>query len=205
MDSLTKAQLTQLAAEADRVFQRDDIQLDDEQVKQILQKLDLPHSLSDEAIAHLRQRQLLRQRQQRHKIVLSTIAIMVFGIVTTIAVVYQKHQTKMDQVEALQAKVTQQDSAEPIAQFDRQKDSEMLYRVTLKNVPVNDRPRITCLWSDPTDQIVYQSRYQTGNVAQSTWTTSCKAPLTPEAQAGTWSVRMLIEERPISDQTFVVK
>ncbi len=205
MASLTQDQLDQIVAEVDRLSQQDDTELDDERVKQILQNLNLPNDLLEDAIARLHQRQFVAQRQQRHRIVISTIAIMIVGLITTIAVVYQKQQNKIARIEAIQDSVTLQDLAKPVAQFDRQKDAKILYRVTLKNAPINDQLMISCRWNDPTSQTVYQSRYQTQSIDRSPWTTFCNAPLTPQSQPGAWNVKMSVEERPISDRTFIVK
>ncbi|MER3435043.1 MAG: DUF3859 domain-containing protein [Leptolyngbya sp. ERB_1_1] len=205
MANLTQAQFAQIAAEVDRLSQQDDVELDDEQVQQILQNLDLPDDLLEDAIAQLHQRRSRIQEQQRHRIVISTIAIMIFGLLTTMAVVYQKQQNRIAQIAAIQDSLTSQKSAKPVTQFDRQKDSQIFYRVTLKNVPINDRLMIRCRWSDSTNQIVHQSRNQTQEITRSPWTTACSTPLTAQSQAGTWSVKMSVEERPISDQTFIVK
>jgi hypothetical protein len=148
---------------------------------------------------------LLIQKQQRRKIVLSTIAIMIAGLTTTIAVVYQKQQNRIARIAAIQDIVTLQDSAKPVKQFDRRKDQQIFYRVTLKNVSINDRLIVSCRWADPTGQIVHQSRYQTPEISRSPWVVACNAPLTPQSQAGTWNVKMNVEERPISDRSFIVK
>ncbi|MBW4528348.1 MAG: DUF3859 domain-containing protein [Phormidium tanganyikae FI6-MK23] len=205
MDSLTQNQLAQIVAEVDRFSQQDDAELDDAQIKQILENLNLPSNLLEDAIAQLRKRQSLAQQQQRHKIVISTIAIMIAGLITTIAVVYQKQQNKIDRISAIQDNVTLQNPVKSVTQFDRQKDTQIFYRVTLKNAPINDRLIISCRWTDSTGQTVHQSRSQTQEITRSPWTTFCNAPLTPQSQIGTWKVRMSVEERSISDRTFVVK
>lgn len=203
MDSLTQDQFARIVAEVDRL--QDGTDLDDAQLQQILQNLNLPNDLLEDAIAQLRQRQLRVQRQQRHKIVISTIAIMIAGLITTIAVVHQRQQNKIARIAAIQNSVTTQNSPKPVAQFDRQKETQMLYRVTLKDVPVRDRLMISCRWNDPTGQTVHQSRAQTQEITRSPWTVLCNAPLTPQSQTGTWQVKMSVEERPLSDRTFVVK
>ena len=203
--NLTQAQLAQVLIETDRVSQISDSVIDPEQVRQILHDLNLPNELLEDAIAQVQQYQLQSQQKQRHRIVLFTIAIMIAGLIATIAVVYQKQQNRIARIAALQDTVTRQDSTQPVNQFDRQKDSQVSYRVTLKDAMVNERLRISCRWSDPSGQTAYQSRYQTEKISRSPWETVCNAPLTPQSQTGTWSVKMFVEERPISDQTFVVK
>ena len=202
---LTQAQSAQIIAAADRLSRLHETELDKEQVKQILQDLNLSSDFLEDAIAQLQKHQLLTQQKQRHKIVISTITIMIFGLITTLAVVYQKQQNKIARIEALQNIVTRQDSTTSVTQFDRQKDPQVFYRVTLKNVPVNDRLIISCRWSDPKNQTVYQSRNQTQDIPRSPWTTFCAVPLTSQSQTGNWKVQMLIEDRLISAQQFVVK
>jgi len=205
MVNLTQAQFAQIVAQVNRLSQQDDVELDDEQVKQILQHLNLSNDLLEDAISQLNQRRSRIQEQQRHRIVISTIAIMIFGLLTTMAVVYQKQQNRIAQIAAIQDSVTLQNSAKSATQFDRQKDSQIFYRVTLKNAPLNERLMISCRWSDSTGQILHQSRNQTQEITQSPWTTACSTPLTPQSPSGTWNVKMSLEERPISDQTFIVK
>ncbi|BAU10402.1 hypothetical protein LEP3755_08860 [Leptolyngbya sp. NIES-3755] len=203
MATLTEAQLDQIVAEIDRL--QDDSELDDYQIKEILQKLDLPNDLLEDAIAQIHRRRLLLQKRQRQKIVLSTIAIMIAGLTATIAVVYQKQQNRLARIGAIQHIVTLESSAKPVQQFDRQKDQQILYRVTLKNVPVNDRLRISCQWRDSTGQLVHQSRNQTEEITRSPWVVTCNAPLTPQSQAGKWNVKMSVEERSLIDRSFTVK
>ncbi|MGG6264936.1 hypothetical protein ACQ4M3_02575 [Leptolyngbya sp. AN03gr2] len=203
MATLTEAQLDQIVAELDRL--QDDSEFDDHQIKEILQTLDLPNDLLEAAIAQVHHRRLLFQKQQRKKIVLSTIAIMIAGLTTTIAVVHQKRENQLNRIGAIQHIVTLESSAKPVTQFDRQKDQQIFYRVTLKNAPINNRLRISCRWSNSTGQIVHQSRYQTEEISRSPWVVTCNAPLTPQSQAGKWNVKMSVEERSISDRSFTVK
>lgn len=203
MATLTEAQLDQIVAEIDRL--QDDGELDDYQIKEVLQKLDLPSDLLETAIAQVHHRRLLLQKEQRRKIVLSTIAIMIAGLTTTIAVVHQKQQNRLARIGAIQHIVTLESSAKPVKQFDRQKDQQVLYRVTLKNAPIDARLRIHCQWRDSTGQLVHQSRNQTEEISRSPWVATCSTPLTPQSQAGKWSVKMSVEERSISDRTFTVK
>lgn len=203
MATLTQTQLDQIVAEIDRL--QDDAELNDHQIKEILQQLDLPHELLEDAIAQIHKRRLSLQKQQRQKIVLSTIAIMIAGLTATIAVVYQKQQNRIARIAALQDIVTLESSAKPVKQFDRTKDNQMLYRVTLKNAPINDRVTVGCQWTDSTGQIVHRSRYQTESISRSPWVVSCAAPLTSQSQTGTWNVKISVEERSMSNHTFAVK
>jgi hypothetical protein len=202
---LTQAQLSQVVAEVDRLSQVREAELDQHEVKQILRELNLPDDLLDDAIVQLRRREALDQQKQRHKIVISTIVIMIAGLIATVAVVQYKQQNKIAQITAIQDITTLDNSANPAQQFDRQKDSQIYYRVTLKNPPINDRLTVSCNWTDSTGQMVHRSRYQTQEITRSPWTTYCLAPLTPQSNPGNWTVKMSIENRHISDQTFVVK
>ncbi|MCU0548640.1 MAG: hypothetical protein MUC48_04760 [Leptolyngbya sp. Prado105] len=202
---LTQTQLSQVVAEVDRLAQVREAELDREQVKQILQELNLPDDLLDDALIQLRRREALTQQQQRHRIVISTLAIMIVGLLATFAVVHQKQQNKIARIAASQDYVSYKDSSKPVALFDRTKDSQMFYQVTLKNPPVNDRLTISCNWIDPSGQSVHQSRYQTQEITRSPWSTFCYAPLTSQSNPGNWTVKMTIADRPISEQTFVVR
>lgn len=203
MANLTEAQLDQIVAEIDRL--QDDTEFEDYQIKEILQTLNLPNDLLEAAIAQVHYRRLLLQKQQRRKIVLSTIAMMIAGLTTTITVVYQKQQNRLDRIAAIQNIVTLESSAKPVKQIDRQKDQQVFYRVTLKNVPINERLRVRCQWRDSTGQLVHQSRQQTEEISRSPWVVTCNAPLTAPSQPGTWNVKMSVEERSLIDRSFIVK
>lgn len=66
---LTPEQLNKVIAEAQRLQQNREQELDPEQVQQILQELNLPPELLDEALTQVHRRQALEAEKKRNKLV----------------------------------------------------------------------------------------------------------------------------------------
>ena len=80
-DRLTQEHLGQVIAEIEQLQQRRDAELEPEQVKQILQELNLPPELLDEALIQLRRRQALKEQQRRNRwITFGVVAALVVAI-----------------------------------------------------------------------------------------------------------------------------
>jgi len=72
---LTQEQLGELVAEVERLSDRRQAELDRQQVEEILQELNLPTDLLDEALVQLRRREALDVQQRRHRWILGGVAV----------------------------------------------------------------------------------------------------------------------------------
>ncbi|PSB20188.1 DUF3859 domain-containing protein [Phormidesmis priestleyi ULC007] len=201
---ITQTQLAQVVAEVGQSKQRDkELSL---QVKQVLQELNLPDDLLDDALVQLTRRKALARQQKRIWLIGSAIATTLIGATAAAMIFHQQYQQEIARIAVTQNRVTlTKNSQTNIGEIDRQKNSQVFYQVTLKDVPLGDRLGLTCDWINPTGQVVQQSNYQTQPIEKSSWTTNCFYRLDRRSAVGVWQVQMSLEGRFLSRQTVVVK
>ncbi|QLE41633.1 DUF3859 domain-containing protein [Nostoc sp. C052] len=203
---LTQEQLSQIVTEVQGLQLRRDAELDQQQVREILQELNLPPELLDEALIQLNRRQTLEVQQRRDRwITFGVVAVVVVVIASTIFFMQQQNSA-LSRVSAQQDRITLgQNSSENLKTISRQTNREVLYRVTLKDAPLGKKLSLSCNWTDPSGQIVKQNNYQTREINTSVWDTQCRYTINSAANVGNWKVQMFLEGRQISDETFEVK
>jgi hypothetical protein len=202
---LTQTQLAQVVAEIERLSQRREAELDRQQVKEILQELNLPSDLLDDALLQLQRREALANQQKRNRLIIAGIVVVLIAAIATTTIFSQRHQEAIAQVSVAASRVTVgQDNNNIPTQIDPKSNPQVFYRVTLEDAPVGSRLSLSCDWIDPTGQVVHQSRYQTKAIDRQVWNTYCYHSLSPNAATGTWEVRMMLEGRSLSSQRFVV-
>ncbi len=203
---LTQTQLAQVVAEVGQLSKQRDEELSSEQVKQILQELNLPDDLLDDALAQLTRRKALARQKKRNWLIGSAIAVVIVGGIAAAAIFHQQYQQSIARISAGQSRITLTKNSPANVEFvDRQKNPQVFYQVTLKEVPLGDRLHLTCDWIDPSGQVVQQSNYQTQPIENPLWTTYCFYRLDSRSPAGTWQVQMSLEGRSLSRQSFGVK
>lgn len=204
MERLTQAQLAQVVAEIERISQRREAEIELEQVKEILQELNLSTDLLPDAIVQLRRREVLARQQRRQRLIVLGVVVVILGAIATITIRQQHHDQAIASISAIRSRITlASDNGSNIAKINPQ--NTVYYRVTLLDVPLNSRLTISCDWVDPNNQVVHQSRYQTQQIDRSVWTTYCYNQIGSDAATGTWEVRMFLEGRFLSSQKFVVE
>jgi hypothetical protein len=202
---LTQEQLNQIIAEVQGLQLRQEAELDQQQVKEILQDLNLPPELLDEALIQVRRKQALEVQQRRNKLItFGVIAAVIIGIGSTVFF-NQQQGSLLANVSAQQDKITLESNNENLKNISRQTNSELFYRVTLKNAPIGKKLALSCNWIDPSGQIVKQNNYQTREVKTSIWDTFCRYSINATAPVGNWKVEMFLEGRKISEETFMVQ
>ena len=202
---LTQTQLNQIIAEVQGLQLRQEAELDQQQVKEILQDLHLPPELLDEALIQVRRKQALEVQQRRNKLItFGVVAAVIIGIGSTVFF-NQQQGSLLANVSAQQDKITLESNNENLKNISRQTNSELFYRVTLKNAPIGKKLALSCNWIDPTGQIVKQNNYQTREVKTSIWDTFCRYSINSNAPVGNWKVEMFLEGRKISEETFMVQ
>ncbi|MEH2331172.1 DUF3859 domain-containing protein [Nostoc sp.] len=194
-----------IVTEVEGLQLRREAELDQQQVREILQELNLPPELLDEALIQLNRRQALEVQQRRNRWITSgVVAIVVVVIASTIFFMQQQSST-LSRVSAQQDRITLiQDNGADLKAISRQTNPEVLYRVTLKDAPLG-KMALSCNWIYPSGQIVKQNNYQTHEINTSVWDTQCRYTINPAATVGNWQVQMFLEGRQISDATFEVK
>jgi hypothetical protein len=203
---LTQAQLSQIVGEVGRLSQRRDDELDPEQVKQILQELNLPPELLDEALVQIRRREALAVRQRRNRwIAGGVIASLVVAIAGT-TVFIQQNQQAIARVSSAQSQIAlTQDGSSILKEVNRQASPLIYYRVTLKDAPIGKKLSLSCDWIDPSGQVVHQNRWETQTIDKAVWSTHCRYQFSPAAAPGNWKVQISLGERTLSTTSFTVK
>ncbi|NET69904.1 MAG: DUF3859 domain-containing protein [Sphaerospermopsis sp. SIO1G2] len=203
-EKLNQQQLNKIIAEVQNLQLKQEGEFDQQQIQEILQELNLPPELLDEAVIQLKRRQALEVQQKRNKM----IAFGVFGaiIVTIGGIVFfnQQNASLLANVSAQEDKITLADK-QKINTISRQANSQLSYRVTLKDAPVGKRLALGCNWINPNGQIVKQNSYQTKNVTTEIWNTRCRYTIDSSAPVGNWTVEMLLGGRKISEEVFTVQ
>ncbi|NET09511.1 MAG: DUF3859 domain-containing protein [Symploca sp. SIO2B6] len=203
---LTQHQLGQVVAEVERLSQRQQDELDLEQVKDILQELNLSPELLDEAMIQLRRREALAARRKRSRLLMAGIASGIVLVVATGLFFHQQQQRTLAAVGVQRDRLTlSQDNGNDLATISRQANAEVVYRVTLTDAPVDQMLSLSCDWIDSRGQIVHQNRYQTQSITTPVWTTHCRHQLDSVSEVGQWQVRMWLGDRVLSDASFTVQ
>lgn len=202
---LTQTQLAQVVAEVERLSQRREAELNRQQVKEILQELNLPSDLLDDALLQLQRREALAERQKRTRLIIAGVVAVLIGAIALTTIFSQRHQQAISEVAVTGGYITVgQDNNKIPAAIDPTNNPQVFYRVTLEDAPVGSRLSLGCDWIDPSGQVVHQSRYQTKIIDREIWNTYCYYSLSPNAATGTWEVRMVLEGRSLGSQRFVV-
>ncbi|MBR8840484.1 MAG: DUF3859 domain-containing protein [Stigonema ocellatum SAG 48.90 = DSM 106950] len=203
---LTQEQLGQIIVEIGQLQQRREAELDPEQVKQILQELNLPPELLDEALLQLSRRIALAEQNKRNRwIAFGVVAALVVAIASSMIFI-QQHNSTIAHVQVQQNRITLgQDDGSNLRTISRQTGLEIFYRVTLKDAPLGKKLDLWCDWIDPNGQIVKQNRYQTREINTSVWNTQCRYTINSATTPGNWKVQMLLEGRQIGNTEFEIK
>ena len=143
-------------------------------------------------------------QQRRNKM----IAFGVFGAVmlTLGGLVFfsQQNTSLLANISAQQDQITLADK-QKINTVSRQANSQVFYRVTLKDAPIGKKLSLGCNWINPSGQIVKQNSYQTKNITTEIWNTRCRYTIDASAPVGNWTVEMLLDGRKISEEVFTVQ
>jgi hypothetical protein len=203
---LTQAQLAQIVAEVERLAQRQQEELDAEQVKAILQELNLPPDLFDEAIVQLRRREALATQQRRIRWAIGGVIAAFMAIVAGFLWTGHQQQQMLSRLTVQTDRLTlATDRGDALTTIERRTNPELYYRVTLAEAPVGQTLSLSCQWFDPSGNIVHQNNYQTREISTPVWQTFCRYPLGASAPTGNWKVQMSSGDRLLSDTTFSVQ
>ncbi len=205
-DRLTESQLSQVIAEVQRLSDRRDQELDATQMQQILTELSLPPELLDEAVIQVRRRKALENQQRRNRLIMGGVGAIAVFIMGGAVVLQQQWQQKLDRVTAQQSRITlPRDDGNDRQSVSRKETAELYYRVVLKDVPMGEKLSLSCDWVNPSNQTVKQNRYETQPITSAEWQTVCRYQINSNSPTGTWTVRMSLGDRTISDRSFEVK
>ncbi|MGK7901730.1 MAG: DUF3859 domain-containing protein [Hormoscilla sp.] len=203
---LTQKQLTQVVAEVERLSDRRQGELDRQQVEEILQELNLPTDLLDEALVQLRRGEALEVQRRRQRWIFGGVAVVAVGAIASTALFNLQQQSLLSQVQVYQDSIALGKS-DPgnLKEVDRRSGETVYYKVTLQNAPVGKKLSLRCDWIDPNGTLTRQNRWQTQRIDREVWQTYCRYPLNNAMITGRWQVRMFLGDRLLNNATFIVK
>ena len=200
---LTTQQLEQIVGEVGRLAHRQQAELDRSQVQEILQELNLPPELLDEAMIQVQRKEALAKERKRNT------GIAIAGI-TAVAIIFagtslffQNQTAKLSKITASQDRVTLVQSDENSTIIG--KGADVVYRVTLNDAPIDEKLNLTCNWLNPQGQITHTNRYDTKNITTAVWNTQCRYQMPSSAATGAWKVQILVGDRLLKQAPFEVK
>jgi hypothetical protein len=200
---LTTQQLEQIVGEVGRLAHRQQAELERTQVQEILQELNLPPELLDEAMIQVQRKEALaRERKRNTGIAIAGITAVAIIFVGT-SLFFQNQTAKLAKITASQDRITLVQSGETSTKINQ--GSEISYQVTLKDAPINERLNLTCNWLNPQGQITHTNRYNTKNITTSIWNTQCRYQLPTDAATGAWKVQILAGDQLLKQSDFEVK
>jgi hypothetical protein len=200
---LTTQQLNQIVGEVGRLANRQQAELDRSQVQEILQELNLPPELLDEAMIQVQRKEALATEQKRNKGIAIAGIVLLAMMVIGAGLFFQNKAANLSKVAVSQDRITLAQAGENL-QIIRQ-GSEVVYRVTLSAAPVDEKLNLTCNWLDPQGQTIHTNRYNTKNITTPIWDTACRYQIPINAATGSWRVQILVGDRLLKQAPFEVK
>ncbi|HEY9692251.1 MAG TPA: hypothetical protein V6D15_08610 [Oculatellaceae cyanobacterium] len=205
-NNLTPNQLNQIIAEVEQLKQQREQELNSEQVKEILQELNLPPELLDEALIQLQRRQALAVEKKRQRWIATGAIISIIAAIALTTIISQQQQQALEKVSTVQSQISlNQDGTNNVTTISRQVSPLIFYRVTLQDAPIGKKISLNCNWIDPNNQIVHQNSWETKTIDRATWNTYCRYQFNSSATPGLWKVQMLLGDRILSTTSFTVK
>jgi hypothetical protein len=199
---LTTQQLEQIVGEVGRLAHRQQAELDRSQVQEILQELNLPPELLDEAMIQVQRKEALaRARKRNLSIAIAGVTAVVVMFVGT-NLLFQNQAAKLTKIYVTQDRITLVQNDENLTKIS--KGSEIAYRVTLSEAPIDQKLNLTCKWLNPQGQIAHVNRYDTKNITTSIWNTTCRYQIPSSTNAGNWNVQILAGDRLLKQTSFEV-
>jgi hypothetical protein len=200
---LTTQQLDRIVGEVGRLANRQQDELDRSEVQKILEELNLPPELLDEAIIQVQRKEALARQQKRNLgIAIASVTALVI-LVAGASLFFQNKATTISKINVSQDRITLvKDGGENLNPVT--KGSELVYRVTLNDAPIGDKLNLTCNWLDSAGKIAHTNRYETKNITTSVWNTACRYQMPLSASTGGWKVQILVGDRLLKQAPFEV-
>lgn len=201
---LTQDQLQKIVAEVGQLEARRQEELEPEQVREILQELNLPPELLNDAMIQLQRREALEVQQRRNRWIWGGAIASLAVLITGAAVWFQQDQQAFSRLSAQQDRITlEQNDSGNLTTVTR--PAQLAYRITLQDAPIGKTLALRCDWLNPNGQVVKQNRYDTRQITTEVWETRCRYQLSSDAPTGTWTVKLFLGDRQLSDATVEVR
>lgn len=204
-ERLTQAQLDKLVAEVEELSQRQQAELDAQQIKEILQEVNLPPELFEEAMIQLGRNKVLEVRKRRYRWLIGIISSVTTLILLFALLSHQNQQQRLARITARSDRITlAEDHGGNLSSVSRGNEGKTFYRVSLYDVPVGKKLSLSCNWINPSGQVVHQNHYKTKEITTPVWNTFCRYQMASSSPVGLWKVQMFLGDSQLSEVTFEV-
>lgn len=203
---LTPKQVSQIVAEVERISQRRQSEIEVEELQQILQELNLPDDLLDEAVMQVYRKQALDKQKQRNRWIIGGAMAVVLSAVAATFFLQRQHQQTLERISVYDSRVGfRRNDSVSVEEIDRQRTPEIFYNVTFKDAPVGTQVELGCNWLDPKRQIAHQNSWKTKTISKEVWNTHCRYKFNENVAPGNWIVQMTLDDDVITSNKFIVK
>ena len=203
---LSEKQWSQVVAEVTRLAQeREDDETRRAITAQVLQELQLPTDLIDDALKQVQYREAL-VKQRRQRVWLGIAGVVLLLVLVASLWLWSSHRSaSFAAITADTGRVTRVTDGGENSQTFTPDGQDVMYRVTLRDVPLGEKLDLSCNWIDPTGKIFHQSRWETRDTNKAVWETQCRCRVGTAAPKGNWKVEMKLGDRLIKATEFKVE
>lgn len=203
---LNEKQWNQVVAEVTRLAQeREDEQSRRDITAQVLQELQLPTDLIDDALQQVQYREaLVKQRRQRVWLGIAGATVLLVLIISFWAW-SSSRSASFAGITADNGRITRTTDSGESLQSVPADGQDAVFHVTLREVPLGEKLDLTCNWIDPTGTVFHQSRYETKETDKAVWPTQCRCRVGTAAPKGNWKVEMKLGDRIVAATDFKVE
>ncbi|MEM9926708.1 MAG: DUF3859 domain-containing protein [Cyanobacteria bacterium P01_D01_bin.50] len=203
---LTQKQVSQIVAEVERMSQRRESEIEVEELQQILQELNLPDDLLDEAVMQVYRKQALDKQKKRNRLIIGSIVAVVLSVAVGTFLVQQQNQQALARVRAYDSRIgfKRKDSVS-VRVISRENNPEVFYNVTLQDAPVGKQLQLGCNWLSPSRQIAHQNSWKTKTIDKEVWNSYCRYQFSDNLPPGKWIVQMTLGDEVLESKEFFVK
>jgi hypothetical protein len=203
---LTSEQLNAIVAEVQELEQSRQQELTTAAVRDILQELNLPAELLEDAQMQIQRRQAIAAQQRRQRWLWGGILGVTIALGLGFATIAFQQQQQLNRVTARADRLTLAvDDGGSRTEIDRQTNNQVFYRITLANAPVGQSLALSCNWIGPSGEIVHQNRFQTKTIATPVWQSHCRYSIGANTPPGTWQVKAFLGDRILSSAQFTIR
>lgn len=205
-NQISDEQLQKIIAEVQQLSKQQEEELSREQVKDILQQINLSPDLLDEAMIQISRKEALAKQQKRKLWLGLGLIIVIIGGISLIFQFSQTKQASLAQINVYESRLTlSNDNGENFNSIDKQTNPEIYYRVTLQKAPMGEKLNLQCDWIDPNGNIAHQNNYETKTIDKEIWKTFCRNQFGETSLLGKWEVEMKLGDKVLSETIFEVK
>ena len=178
--------------------------LDKSQVSKILNELNLPSELLDEALERLDAKKA-KAKTTNLAIIAGVVGLLIAGAAAFIVVTSATNTAnEINSITASHAHMTlSANSAEALATVSP--GGTVFVNTTLNNVPLNKKLHLHAKWFRPDGSIFHENDWYTRETTSSTWDTHAKTVIPSDAPSGKWMVQISTGGRELISKIFEVK